>query len=115
MMFDKLGQIAGLMKNAGKIKEGVQEMQRRLAAARFVGEAGGGQVQCTVDGQGQPVKITIAPSLMQTGDVEMLEDLVLAGITKAIQLSRDGMKKEVESMSAAYGLPGIGNLFGGGM
>lgn len=113
-MFDKLGQIAGLMKNAGKIKQGVEEMQRRLAASRFVGEAGGGQVRCTVDGQGQPVKINLAPSLVQSGDVELLEDLIVAGFAHAIQLSRDGMKKEVETMSAEYGIPGIGNLFGGG-
>lgn len=112
-MFDKIGQIAGLMKNAGKIQQGVEEMKRRLEAARFSGESGGGQVQCVVDGQGQPVKISIAPALVQSGDVELLEDLVLAAIHHAIQLSRDGMKKEVQAMSAEYGLP-LDGLFGRG-
>lgn len=113
-MFGNLGQIMNLMKNAGQIKQGMQDMNERLQAARFVGEAGGGQVQATVDGRGEMVALKIDPVLVQAGDVELLEDLTCAAVRDAVNRSRSAVQKEMQELTGGLNLPGMGDLPGGG-
>ncbi len=112
-MFGQLGQIAKLLGNAGKIKQDMERMQERLKAARFIGAAGGGQVQATCDGRAELVAIRIEPTLLAGGDTEMLEDLVVAAVAQAAAHAREGAKKEMESLAGELGLPGIGGMLGG--
>ena len=80
-----------------------QQMQGRLAAIQselaqrtVTGNAGGGMVTVTADGRGQVREIHIDPSLLG-GDVEMLEDLVVAAVAevqqRAAELAQDEIKK----------------------
>jgi nucleoid-associated protein EbfC len=80
-----------------------QQMQGRLAAIQselaqrtVTGSAGGGMVSVTADGRGQVREIHIDPSLLG-GDVEMLEDLVVAAVAevqkRAAELAQDEIKK----------------------
>jgi DNA-binding YbaB/EbfC family protein len=109
-MFGNLGQIASLLKNSGKIQESMKQMQERLAAARFVGEAGGGQVQATVDGKGDLISIKIERNLVNSGDVELLEDLVTAAVRSAISISRTGMQSEIANVGGSLGFPALGDM-----
>ncbi len=113
-MFGNLGQLASLLKNAGQMKQNMQAMQERLAAARFVGEAGGGQVQATVNGKGEVINCKIDPALVQAGDVEMIEDLVAAAFRDASQRTREAAQKEMQELTGGMGLPGMDELLGGG-
>lgn len=110
-MFGNLGQMMGLLKNADKIKANMKDMQERLAALRFVGDAGAGQAQATVDGRGEPVSLTLDPALLSGGDRELIEELVCASFRQAIQRSREGMQKE---LSAAMGGIDISEFMGMG-
>jgi nucleoid-associated protein EbfC len=80
-----------------------QQMQGRLAAIQselaqrtVTGAAGGGMVTVTADGRGQVREVHIDPSLLG-GDVEMLEDLVVAAVAevqkRAAELAQDEIKK----------------------
>ena len=80
-----------------------QQMQGRLAAIQselaqrtVTGNAGGGMVTVTADGRGQVREIHIDPSLLG-GDVEMLEDLVVAAVAevqkRAAEMAQDEIKK----------------------
>ena len=111
-MFGNIGQLMNVMKNAGQIKQQMQEMKARLAAARFTAEAGGGQVVATCDGAGELIALKIDPKLLVTGDVEMLEDLCVAASRSAIRTSRETAQKEIESLTGGLGLPGMDKLFG---
>ncbi len=112
-MFGNLGQLANLMKNAGAIKQGMEEMQQRMKDARLTGEAGGGQVKAIVDGRGELVSLKIEPALVQAGDVEMIEDLCCAAVRDAAQRAREAMQQEMQELTGGLGLPGMGDLMGG--
>ncbi len=112
-MFGNLGQLMSLLKNAGALRQNVQEMQARLSAARFVGEAGGGQVRATVDGKGELVQVRIDPALVQTGDVELIEDLTCAAVRDAVARSREAVQKEMQDLTGGLNLPGLTDLLGG--
>lgn len=111
-MLGNLGQLAHLLKNAGQIKENMKGMQERLAAARYVGEAGGGQVRATVDGKGELVEIKLEPTTVQGGDVEMLEDLICAGVREAVNKSREAVQKEMQAATGGMDLGGMMDMLG---
>lgn len=111
-MLGNLGQLAGLLKNAGQIKENMKGMQERLAAARYVGEAGGGQVRATVDGKGELVEIKIEPTTVQGGDVEMLEDLICASVREAVTKSREAVQKEMQAATGGMDIQGMMDMLG---
>lgn len=111
-MFGQLGQLAGLLRNAGKITQNVKEMNERLAAARFVGEAGGGQVRATVDGRAELVGLRFDPALLATGDAELVEELTLAAVRDAAGRSRAAMQQEMAAMTGGLDLGDVGKLLG---
>src|SRR6266436_7138528 len=65
--------------------------------------AGGGMVQATVDGRGHIRGIKIDPQAVTQGDVEMLEDLVLAAVAEAQKRAAELYQAEVRKL--ASGLP----------
>ena len=113
-MFGNLGQLMNLMKNAGALKQSAQQMNERLQALRVTGEAGGGQVQATTDGRGELISLRFDPTLVQGGDVEMLEDLTCAAVRAAVSQSRAALQKEVHELTGGLNLPGLGEMLGGG-
>ena len=113
-MFGNMSQIASLLRNAGQIKQNVKEMQERLKDARHVGEAAAGQVRATVDGRGELVTIKIDPALVSGGDIEMLEDLVVASVRDAVARSREILQQEMQAATGGMDLGGMmGDMFGG--
>lgn len=112
-MLGNLGQLMNLMKNAGALKQTAQQMNERLQAVRITGQAGGGQVQATVDGRGELIGVRIDPAVVKAGDVEMLEDLICAAIRDAVKCSRETLQKEMQELTGGLNLPGMADLFGG--
>jgi DNA-binding YbaB/EbfC family protein len=111
-MFGNLGQLAHLLRNAGQIKKNMQEMQARLEAARYVGEAGGGQIRVTTDGKGEVLEVKIDPALVKADDVELLEDLLCAAVRDAITKSREGAQKEMQSITGGMDMQGMMDMLG---
>jgi DNA-binding YbaB/EbfC family protein len=60
-------------------------------------------VTAVVDGKGEVKKIQIDPTVVDPGDVEMLEDLVLAAISEAQKKARSMYEEEMRK--ATGGLP----------
>lgn len=111
-MFGQLGQIAHLMKNAGQIRQQIQEVQARLDAARFVGEAGAGQVQATTNGKGELLGIKLDPALVEAADRELMEELIVAAVHDAVRRSRETAQKEIEAAAGGLNLQGVMEMFG---
>lgn len=79
------------------------EIQTQLAGRTVTVAAGGGLVQATADGRGQIRAIKIDPSALAGGDVELLEDLVLAAVAEAQRRALEMYQEEVKRL--AGGLP----------
>ncbi len=78
-MFNNLGNLADLMRNAGKLRESVEKATESLGQLRVEGTAGGGVVVAQVNGRLEVVSVRIDPKLLADGDAELLEDLVDRG------------------------------------
>jgi DNA-binding YbaB/EbfC family protein len=112
-MMGNIGQLMHLLRNAGQIREGLKDLQERLAAARFVGEAGAGLVRATVDGRGELVDLKIQPASSSAGDLELLEELICAAVREAMARSREAVRAELQALTGGVDLGGMLGMFGG--
>ncbi len=110
-MFGKLGDIAGMMKQAKEMQGRMKEMQDQLAAARYDAETGAGAVKATVTGKLELVDLTIDPA--SAGDVEMLEDLIKSAVCAAQAKAAEAVKAEMQKMTGGMNLPGLDGMMGG--
>ena len=114
-MFGRLGDIADLMKNAGKIQESMAKAAEALGRVQVEGTAGGGAVVATFNGKMEMVSIRIDPKLIADGDAELLEDMVTAAVNAAVAKAREAAAQSISSLTG--GLPPNllqGGPFGGG-
>lgn len=85
----------------------VQQVQEEMAAAQVAlaektveGSAGGGMVRAVANGCQQLVSIKIDPECVDPDDVELLEDMVLAAVSDALEKSA---KSAAEAMQGPIG------------
>jgi DNA-binding YbaB/EbfC family protein len=68
---------------------------------------GGGSVTVKMDGQKRLLSISIAPAVVQGGDMEMLQDLITAAVNEAGRKVDAAMQSTVGGMLGGLGLPGL--------
>ncbi len=88
----------------------IQRMQSRLAKVQadlegeqVEGSAGGGAVRAIANGQQRLLSMTIDPEL--AGDLEMLQDLVVAAVNEAMERARELAAGRMQELTAGLGLP----------
>jgi hypothetical protein len=78
----------GMMQQLQKLQEQLEIAQAKLAEETVTASAGGGAVTITVTGDQQCRAVEIDAALLQEGDVEMLQDLLLTAFNSALEKSR---------------------------
>jgi DNA-binding YbaB/EbfC family protein len=89
-----------MMKQAQQMQE---RMQQEIAQIRVEASAGGGMVTVQMDGQKNTLAVKIDPEV--AGDVEMLQDMVLAALNEAVKKVDDETKQKMGGMLGGLGLP----------
>jgi len=79
----------GMMQQLQKLQEQLQATQAQLAEEVVSASAGGGAVVVQVTGDQRCQSVEIDPELIQAGDAEMLQDLVLTAFNSALDKSRE--------------------------
>lgn len=109
-----------MMNMMGKVKELQEKMkvaQESLAGIEAEGESGAGLVKALVNGKKQVLKVTIDDSLVNTADKEILQDLVVAAVNKAIEAVDELAKTHMQSQTQGVmpNIPGfdLGSMFNG--
>ena len=99
--------IAAMMKQAQAMQTRMQEVQDEVGRQTVEATAGGGAITVTANGKGEYVSIKIDPALLKDGDVELLEDLVLAAVNEAHRRADEMMKAALSRVAGplAGGMP----------
>lgn len=87
-----------------QVQARMTELQTELGNRTVTGSAGGGMVTVTADGRGKIREIKIDPSVVG-GDVEMLEDLVLAAVAAAQERAEKTYEEELKKVAGGLPLP----------
>jgi hypothetical protein len=94
------GNMQAMMQQAQKMQE---KLQAEIAEIRVDGTAGGGMVSIKMDGHKNVIAVKIDPEV--AGDVEMLQDLVLAACNEAVKKVDEESQKKMGGMLGGLGLP----------
>ena len=97
--------IGGLFRQAQQLQEKLASVQQEIGARTVEASAGGGMVTAVINGKLELVQIRIEPSLLESPDVEMLQDLVVAAVNEAMEKSKEMASTKMQSMAAGLGLP----------
>ncbi len=99
----------GMMKQVQKMQEQMARVQAELEAKTVSAESGGGMVKVTANGKGQITSIRIEKEVISPADPEMLEDLIVAAVNKAIEDSQKMAQDEMNKATAGL-LPNVPGL-----
>jgi len=106
-MKNPLGNMANLMKQAQAMQAQMAKLQEEAATKTVTGTAGGGMVSVTANGGMEIVNVVINPEAVKSGDVDMLQDLVLAASNDALKKARQMMADEMKSVTGGMNIPGL--------
>jgi DNA-binding YbaB/EbfC family protein len=96
-----------LLKQAQKMQTQVIKAQEELQRKQYEGAAGGGMVKVVLNGKNELVSIKINPEVVDPQDVEMLEDLIVAAHTSALEAAKGDSESVFGSIQNGLGLPGL--------
>jgi DNA-binding YbaB/EbfC family protein len=88
-----------------QVQARLSQLQSELGQKTVSCSSGGGMVTATADGRGQIRSIRIDPSVVQAGDVEMLEDLVVAAVSEAQTRAQKMYEDEMRKLSGGLPMP----------
>jgi DNA-binding YbaB/EbfC family protein len=94
------GNMQAMMQQAQKMQ---QKMQEEIAAIRVEGSSGGGMVSVKMDGNKNVLTVKIDPEV--AGDVEMLQDLVVAACNEAAKHVDQEAQRKTSGLLGGLGLP----------
>lgn len=100
--------------NLGEVFGKVMELQRRLAETQqalgnrtVTVETGGGIVRVTANGLQRIVRIEVDPEAFRSEDQDMLEDLIVAGVNKALEEAARMAREEMQKAAGTLLPPGL--------
>jgi DNA-binding YbaB/EbfC family protein len=89
-----------MMRQAQQMQE---KMKQEIALIKVEATAGGGMVSVHMDGQKNLLSVKIDPEV--AGDVEMLQDLIVAAVSEAAKKVEGQIQQKMGGMLGGMGLP----------
>jgi DNA-binding YbaB/EbfC family protein len=100
-----LKNLGELVKQAQKVKAEMDRIQEEMGSRTVEATSGGGMVTVVANGRQEILSLTIDPEVLEAGDREMLQDLVVAAVNEALSKARELFGQEVNRLAGGLGLP----------
>jgi nucleoid-associated protein EbfC len=105
LMFDMEFNFQELMKQVQKLQEHAKQLQEELGRKTVTASSGGGMVTVTMSGKQELLSIKLDPICVDSRDIPMLEDLILAAVNQGMKKSRELMAEEMKALTGGLPLP----------
>ncbi|MDP6684522.1 MAG: YbaB/EbfC family nucleoid-associated protein [Candidatus Marinimicrobia bacterium] len=96
-MFNK-GNMSTMLKQAREIQKKIEEVQSDLEKITINAESGGGLVTVMMNGKQEILELNISPEAL-VEDKELLEDLIISAVNKALGDSQEEMQSRMNSVT----------------
>ena len=104
------GNMSKLLKQAKDMQEQIEQAQSQLAELVIEADSGGGMVSVKVNGKQEVIELNIDSDAMSE-DKEMLEDLIISALNKALSKSKSDSQEKMNSiaggMMGGMKIPGL--------
>lgn len=95
-----------LVKQAEKMKRGIEALQTQLEAKEIDVTAGGGAVKVKISGAGKFLGLTLDPEFLKE-DAKLVADTVLAAVQDAARQAKEYNEAEMQKITGAFQMPGL--------
>jgi hypothetical protein len=99
--------MGNLMKQAQQMQQKMLKLQEEMARRTVEASVGGGMVTVTVNGKSEVLQVKIEPQVVDPDDVEMLEDLIVAGVNEALRKAQGMVAEEMGKLTGGMKIPGL--------
>lgn len=99
--------MGNLMKQAQQMQQRMVKLQEEMAQKTVEASVGGGMVTVTVNGKSELLQVKIEPQVVDPDDVEMLEDLIVAGVNEALRKAHEMVAAEMSKLTGGLKIPGL--------
>jgi DNA-binding YbaB/EbfC family protein len=96
-----------IMQQAQKLQSKLAQAQEELSNITVEASSGGGAVKVTMNGQQKIQSVKISPEVINSDDVELLEDLVLTAVSEAIAKSQEIAAEHLGGLTGGLKIPGL--------
>ena len=97
----------GVIKQAQKMQERMAELQAELDEREYDFTVGGGMITIKMNGKKEMQSIEIKPEVVDLDDIEMLQDLIVAGVNEAISSIEKTNNDEMSKVTGNLNIPGM--------
>jgi DNA-binding YbaB/EbfC family protein len=97
-------QMQQIMKQVQQMQE---QLQKQLDELIVEASAGGGMVTVKMNGQKHLVSVAVEQEVFASGDVEMLQDLIVAAVNEAARKVDDQLASRVGNLAGGLNIPGL--------
>jgi len=94
-----------LMRQAQSLQAKIKRLQQDLEERVYEGRAGGGVVKAFVNGKKALLKVEISPDVLEGGDKDMVEDLIVAAVEEAQRKAEEAAKEEMRRLTGSLPIP----------
>jgi nucleoid-associated protein EbfC len=101
------GGMQGMLKQVQKLQAEMQKVQNELENKTVTEEAGGGMIKATAKGNKTISAIEIDPQVINKEEKEILEDLVVAAVNKALEAANKMAEEEMARVTKGMIPPGM--------
>jgi hypothetical protein len=102
-----MANMGDLMKQAQQLQTKLARIQEEAGKKTVTATAGGNMVTATVNGRLEIISLRIDPAVAEGGDVEMLQDLVIAAVNEGIRKAQKMMAEEMGKVAGGLKIPGL--------
>ena len=96
-----------LLRQAQVMQNKIAKLQQEMAEKEVEASAGGGMVKVVMNGRQEMKSITIDKSVLESGDKDMLQDLIITAVNEAVRIGRANLDREMANISGGIHLPGM--------
>ncbi|RRF97952.1 MAG: YbaB/EbfC family nucleoid-associated protein [Coriobacteriaceae bacterium] len=96
-----------IMKQARQMQEQLASAEDSLKDKEVTASAGGGTVKVTATGDMKITSITIDPEVLKDGDVELLQDMIMAAVNDALASAQELATSKLGDITGGLNIPGM--------
>ncbi len=96
-----------IMRQAQAFQEKLMKLQEEAGKKTVEASSGGGMITVVANGRQEILAVKIDPEIIKSGDVEMLQDLIIAAVNEAIKKAQAMMAEEMKGVTGGLQIPGL--------
>jgi len=96
-----------ILRQAQQLQAKLAKAQEELGNITVEASSGGGAVKVVIDGHQKIHSVEISPEVVNTEDVELLQDLVMTAVNEAVTKSQELASNHLSSLTGGLKIPGL--------